>query len=75
MSKAKFGLAIAQNIEAQTKKVKQIQNKSNYKYFQNKSLNNQKPDLFVKSENNKTNVFRKSISQEITDRIFNKSTK
>lgn len=60
MGKSKFNLAIAQNIAAQTRKVKQIQSKSNYKYFQNPSLNNQKSDIFVKSGN---------FTQEITDRI------
>ncbi len=69
MGKSKFNLAIAQNIAAQTRKVKQIQSKSNYKYFQNPSLNNQKSDIFVKSGNATVINFKKSFTQEITDRI------
>ena len=34
----KYALAIASRISTQTQKVRQVQNKSTYKYFQNSSL-------------------------------------
>ena len=43
----KYSLAIASRIVTQTQKVKQMQNRSTYRYFQNVQLNNQKADLFL----------------------------
>lgn len=72
MGSSKFNLAIAQNIAAKNQKIKQTQNKSSYKYFQNTKmlLNNQKSDLFVKKEQTASNIYRKSITEEIADRIL-----
>ncbi len=55
----KYALAIASRISTQTQKVRQVQNKSTYKYFQNSSLKSQKPDLFVSNANSSDNVYEK----------------
>ena len=66
----KYSLAIASRIVTQTQKVKQMQNRSTYRYFQNVQLNNQKADLFLKDENFTAKISKKSIVQEIADRIL-----
>ncbi|HIS83530.1 hypothetical protein KID03_02165 [bacterium] len=73
----KYSLAIASRIVTQTQKVKQMQNRSTYRYFQNVQLNNQKADLFLKDENFTAKISKKSIVQEIADRILsnNKNSK
>ena len=73
----KYSLAIASRIVTQTQKVKQMQNRSTYRYFQNVQLNNQKDDLFLKYENFTAKISKKSIVQEIADRILsnNKNSK
>ena len=75
MSKYKFSLAVAQNIATKTNKIKQLQKRSDYKYFQNITLYNQRPDIFVKSGNPTVKDSTKSITEEITNRIFLKYSK
>lgn len=66
----KYALAIACQIANKTQKIKQLQNKSTCKYFQNVVSIDAKPDLFVKSQNSMANIYKKSITEEITDRIL-----
>ena len=66
----KYALAVACQIATQTQKIKQLQNKSTCKYFQNAISVNAKPDLFVRSQNPIGNIYKKSITEEIVDRIF-----
>ena len=71
----KFALAIASQIATQTQKNKQLQSKSLYKHYQNGIKLDETPDLFVKSRNLMSNVYRKSIVEEIADKILANVTK
>lgn len=66
----KYLLAIASQIAAQTQKNKQLQSKSLYKHYQNGIKLDNIPDLFVKSHNSTANIYRKSMIEEITDKIL-----
>ncbi len=71
----KYALSVACQIATQTQKNKQLQSKSLYKHYQNGIKLDDTPDLFVKSRNSMANVYRKSIVEEIADRILANVTK